>query len=58
MKRNLDITTCRILGLAMFFGILFLTMLIYRDFTSDLYEEWGRALANTLQNFASDTAGK
>lgn len=48
----------KLLGIVMFSGIIFLCILIYRDFNAELYDAWGRALAESINNFENNLVTK
>jgi|GEM_PF-3359889 len=58
MQKTKYFSADQIFGWAMLLGIFILVLLIYRDFSPLLYEDWGRALATALKNFNSNLAGK
>jgi hypothetical protein len=46
----------KLLGILMFSGIIFLCILIYQDFSTELYDAWGRALARSITSFENNLA--
>ena len=54
MKFVISSKLLKLLGVLMFGIIIVLSLLIYKDFNSELYDSWGRALASSIYNFENN----
>jgi hypothetical protein len=57
MKYTRNMVSQHLLGILMIISIIAFALLIWRDFSSGLYEGWGHALAVALEGFENNLTG-